>query len=205
MNNVLIIDPHPVVLEMMTAIARAEFPNARIRATPCLNDALKLAGAEPIDLALLDLGLPGCEGISALVKFRRAAPGVWVVVFAASEDRAVVLAALEAGAKGYIPKTSQPLVISAALRVVAAGSTYVPPQALSDAPFADPAPVALTERQRDVLRLIARGLANKEIAKELHIAKDTVKQHAKAVYQALGIGSRSQAARAAERCGIRLD
>jgi len=127
-------------------------------------------------------------------------------VLSASEDLEVILAALEAGARGYIPKSSKREVICAALRIVAAGSIYVPPQAISAQPgAAAPAQeTALTERQLDVLRLMTRGFANKEIAAQLSIAKDTVKQHAKAVYAALGVGNRSQAARAAERRGIKL-
>lgn len=206
MRSLLIVDPHPVVLEIMTRITRTEFPSATIRVTGSLHEAQEIASsAEAVDLVLLDLGMPGCGGIGALVQLRRVAPAAAVVVFCASEERALVLAALDAGAKGYIPKTSTPALISAALRIVAAGGIYVPPQALADGSAGEPMLVTLTERQRDVLRLIARGLCNKEIAKELHIAQDTVKQHARAVYAALGIRTRTQAARAAERWGIRLD
>ena len=205
-SSVLIVAPHPLVLEIMTRVTQTEFPAAMIRVTGSLHEAQAIAScALTVDLVLLDLGMPGCGGIGALVQLRRAAPIPAVVVFSANEERPLVLAALEAGAKGYIPMTSSPALISAALRIVAAGGVYVPPQALADGSMGEPTLVALTERQREVLRLIVRGLCNKEIAKELRIAKDTVKQHAKAVYAALGIRSRAQAARAAERWGIRLD
>lgn len=208
MKNILVVDDHPVVLEVMSALARAEFSDATIyHARDCEAAEQAAASVKALDLVLLDLGLPGCAGIWSLTRLREIAPELRVVVFSASEERQVILAALEAGARGYIPKTSEPEVIRAALRLVAAGSIYVPPQALSLQVAAEeepPAALALTERQLDVLRLITRGFANKEIAGQLRIAKDTVKQHAKAVYAALGIANRAQAARAAERRGIKL-
>ena len=85
------------------------------------------------------------------------------------------------------------------------GGIYVPPQAINGHANGSESPLPLTGRQLDVLRLIVKGMANKEIARHLRIAKDTVKQHAKAVYAALGIATRSQAAHAAERRGIKLD
>ena len=207
MRKILIADYHPMVVEMMSAIARRVFAEAEIHTAAGLAEAqelMRIAGS--IDLVLLDLGLPGCPGIDALIRFRQRFPAARVVVVSASEDRGVVLAALDAGARGYIPKTLMPEVIAAALRLVAAGGLFVPPQALViHDTVAVSASGPLTERQLDVLKLMARGLANKEIATELRIAKETVKQHAKAVYSALGIAGRSQAARAAERRGIKLD
>jgi DNA-binding NarL/FixJ family response regulator len=144
--------------------------------------------------------VPGCSGMDALTAFRQAFPQARVVVVSANEDRASVVGALEAGAAGYVPKTHAPPLVAAALRVVAEGGTYVPPQALQEGERQ-----ALTARQLDVLRLMARGLGNREIAQQLRIAKDTVKQHAKALYAALGVASREQAGPAAQRRGIKLD
>src|SRR5262249_48840124 len=99
-----------------------------------------------------------------------------------------------------------PRVIASALQLVAAGGVYIPPQAIGAQSCGEvkaQLPM-LTGRQLDVLRLITRGFANKDIAAQLRIAKDTVKQHAKAVYSALGVANRSQAARAVERRGINL-
>lgn len=203
MNAILIVDDHPLIVEIMGAVARAAFPGAAVRSAKGLADALKAARDEPVDLVLLDLGLPGCRDITALTQFRAAFPALRVVVVSATEERSVVLAALEAGAAGYIPKTSRPDVVAAALKLVGAGGTYVPPQAL-DRERTGPEH-GLTGRQLDVLRLIVRGLPNKEIAQNLRIAQDTVKQHAKAVYAVLGVSSRAQAGRAAERRGIKFD
>lgn len=209
-NRILIVDDHPLVLTVLGAVVQAVFPNAQTRSVASLEEALDAASATP-DLVLLDLGLPGCTGIAALTRILAAHAAARVIVVSATETRDTILAALEAGAAGYIPKTSKPDVFVAALRLVAAGGTYVPPQALPLEPPIPAEPVVaerrgeLTERQREVLRLIAKGMGNKEIARNLCIAHDTVKQHAKAVYAALGVGSRLQAARVAESLGIKLD
>jgi DNA-binding NarL/FixJ family response regulator len=207
MKNVLIVDDHPMVVEIMGAYARTLFPDAKVETANALAQAIDCARtAENLDLVLLDLRLPDCEGITALTRFREAFPAVPTVVVSATEDRAVVMEALNAGAAGYIPKTSSPPVVMAALRLVAAGGTYVPPQVLQakDPGSAHEGDGELTERERDVLRLMVRGFGNKEIAQDLHIAPDTVKNHARAIYAALGIASRADAARAVERRGIKL-
>lgn len=209
MTNVLIVDDHPLLLRGLDAIARSVFPEARVRTAASCEEALEIArSADAPDLVLLDLSLPGCAGTMALERFRQAQPSTRVVVVSSSEERELVLAALEEGAAGYIPNTSKPEIFIAALRLVAAGGVYVPPQALrAEVPAAVvyQRKAELTERQRDVLRLIAKGMGNKEIARHLRIAKDTVKQHAKAVYAALGVAGRAQAARAAEARGIKFD
>jgi DNA-binding NarL/FixJ family response regulator len=201
--RVLLVDDHPMIHEVLGAVVRGVFAQASLELSCTLEQAIARAGeGEPPDLVLLDLGLPGCFGIEALIRFRKAHPEVRVVVVSANEDRSSVVGALEAGAAGYVPKTHAPPLIAAALRVVAEGGTYLPPQALGDG---DCEQHELTERQLDVLRLLAKGMCNKEIAQRLRIAKDTVKQHAKAVYAALGVESRNKAGIAAQRRGIKLD
>lgn len=183
--------------------ARAAFPGAHVDTAGSVVEAIERASAG-VDIVMLDLGLPGCAGIEALTRMRAAYPEASIVVVSATEERAVILAALAAGAAGYIPKTSKPNVVTAALRLVAEGGVYVPPQALQGERPAGEA-IGLTGRQMQVLRLLARGFGNKEIALSLCITKDTVKQHAKAVYAALGVTGRAQAGRAAERRGIKFD
>ncbi|MGH8706260.1 MAG: response regulator [Burkholderiales bacterium] len=207
--KVLIVDDHPILHEVLGAVARSVFRDADISFAKNLEEAFARAReGETLDLVLLDLGLPGCAGLDALAEFRAAFPALRTIVVSATEDRVSVLRALELGAIGYVPKTHAPPLIAAALRLISEGGMYVPPQAIggdADTRAARDATIPLTGRQLDVLRLIVKGMANKEIAQHLRIAKDTVKQHAKAVYAALGIATRSQAARAAERRGIKLD
>lgn len=128
-----------------------------------------------------------------------------VVVFSANEDPQVMLATLDAGARGYIPKTRGKSLVSAALLLVAAGDFYVPPEIRRAHELAMTQSVRFTNRQRQVLRGIAQGLSNKQIARSLSIGEETVKHHIKPVFAALGITSRAQAASAVTRHGIKLD
>jgi DNA-binding NarL/FixJ family response regulator len=126
--RVLLVDDHPMNQEVLGAVARGVFGNADIEIASDLGQAIGSAGkGEAPDLVLLDLGLPGCAGIEALIAFRRAYPQMRVVVVSANEDRGCVMGALQAGAAGYLPKTHAPPLMAAALRFVAAGGTYVPP------------------------------------------------------------------------------
>jgi DNA-binding NarL/FixJ family response regulator len=150
-----------------------------------------------------------------------AAPNSRVVVVSGESDARVVHAALEAGAVGFVPKTSTPRGMVDALRVAAAGGVSLPdttvPADLDFDAAAEPASHAgmplraiaeafpmLTPRQQQVLAALARGLSNKAIARELDAAEGTIKQHAHAIYQALGVDSRTEALYVLARRGVRL-
>lgn len=207
MRGVLVVDDHPIVLEVMSAIVSAVFVQAQIYSADNLASAIEIAQiTDGIELALLDLGLPDAVGLEVLNRFLAACPLIPAVVVSGAEERDVVLAALRAGARGYVPKTSKHDVIVAALRLVAAGGMYVPPQAIAEDSAAEAVLAhSLTGRQMDVLRLMAKGLADKQIAKHLRISHDTVRNHARALYVALGVESRKEAARAATQRGIKFD
>lgn len=206
--DILIIDDHPIIHEVLGAIARNAFPEARLHFAMDLNEAYAHSrGAQGLDVVILDLGLPNCTGIEALSRFRTIHPDVPILVVSACDDRETVMKAMRSGAAGYVPKSAKPQVIAGALRVVAAGQIYVPPIAIADI-FKVPAPAQnhrLTERQRDVMRLVLKGLANKEIARELTISENTVKQHLQSVYSYFGVSSRAQAVLAATRTQLKLD
>jgi DNA-binding NarL/FixJ family response regulator len=206
--NILIVDDHPMVQEVLQSVAGEVFDRPSIRTARSIAEAIEKARAGAPDLVLLDLGLPECEGIDALKRFRRAHPQPRVVVFSEAEDPACMVAAMQAGAAGFLMKTLTRPLISAALRLVAAGGIYLPPQAIAERRIITPSRRRkrdLTERQLDVLRLIVKGFRNKQIAQRLKIAEDTVKQHARAAYGVLGVSSRTQAMTAAARRGIRAD
>jgi DNA-binding NarL/FixJ family response regulator len=208
----LVIDDHPLIQEIVPAVLAKALGEVDVATESTLEAGIARASREEIpELVVLDLGLPGCEGLEALARFRSKFPEVLLVVFSGTTDRALIVAALEAGADGYIPKTSKPAVMIAALKVVAAGGTYVPPEALEDAvEEARPArrrrtaALDLTERQKQVLRLILKGYNNERIASELSIAPNTVKQHAHAIFTALGVSTRAEAVIAAARHGLSL-
>jgi len=206
--NILIVDDHPFIHEYIGATLRKAFGECAVRHALSLAEALeKAAAAPPVEVALLDLGLKDSSGLRTLRRFRKELPDVRVVVFSADDHPDLVLGAIKAGAVGYLPKTSPFAVVQAALGLVAAGGTSFPPPALEEAylKLAAPAEPDLTGRQAEVVRLIALGFANKEIAQRLEITEDTVKQHARAAYAALGVSSRTQAVNALARRGIPLD
>jgi DNA-binding NarL/FixJ family response regulator len=126
--EVLIVDDDPLLSEYLQAVLRKALKGVIVAAARDLGSALERTGVgEAPDLVLLDLGLPGCSGLEALLRFRSRFPGVRVAVVSANEEPSVIAAALEAGASGFIPKTSKLDVMIAAIRHVAAGGTYVPP------------------------------------------------------------------------------
>jgi DNA-binding NarL/FixJ family response regulator len=208
----LVIDDHPLIREIVPAVLAKALGEVAVATESTLEAGIARASRDEIpELVVLDLGLPGCQGLEALARFRSRFPEVPLVVFSGTTDRASIVAALEAGAVGYIPKTSKPDVMVAALKVVAAGGTYVPPEALEEqdeqerpARRRGAAALDLTERQKQVLRLILKGYNNERIASELSIAPNTVKQHAHAIFTALGVSTRTEAVIAAARHGLSL-
>jgi DNA-binding NarL/FixJ family response regulator len=199
----LVIDDHPLVHEIIPAVLRKALGEVAVTTEATLEAGLaRAADAALPDLVLLDLGLPGCEGLEAVSRFRAKFPDVPLVVLSGTCDRTSIIGAFDAGAIGYIPKTSKPDVMIAAIKLVAAGGTYVPPEALQGG--MEKADLDLTQRQKDVLRLILKGYNNERIAAKLEISPATVKQHAHAIFTALGVSTRADAVIAAARLGLSL-
>lgn len=159
-----------------------------------------------LQLALLDLCMPGQDGFTALDTIARSYPALPIVVLSASESPEDMRRALGNGAMGYIPKSASAPVILNALRLVLAGGIYVPPALLKteSRPLVDaaPTPRKLTPRQLDVLGRMIEGKANKVIAAELSVSEATVKAHISAVFDALNVTNRTMAARVAARFGL---
>jgi DNA-binding NarL/FixJ family response regulator len=192
--NVLIVDDHPMVLEYLSGAVGKALPGAVVRTAGDLQTALERARELEPQMVLVDLGLPGCGGIDSVLRFRTMFPNVPTVVVSANDDHLSVRGALAAGAAGFIPKSSSPTVVVGALRLIAEGGRYIPPEALQARPAdkgtIEPADI-LTDRQRDVLARMLNGRSNSQIAKELDISEGTAKQHAHAVYAAFGVSSRA--------------
>ena len=214
--KLLVVDDHPLLREAVQGVVTRLEPGAVVLAVGDSERGFAIADAEPdLDLVLLDLNLPGLAGIPALKAWRRRYPEVPVVVLSSADDRPTVLAAIAAGAAGFIPKSSSNEVLLNALRLVLAGGKYLPPEAL--APVAGSGARArrvatgrtrsletlgLTDRQAQVLKLLAAGKSNKLICRELDLAERTVKAHISAVFRALGVTTRTQAALAAAKLGL---
>lgn len=219
--RILVVDDHPLMADAIK-LALLQLAGATIvDSAGTLERAFALAGEAPEpDLALLDLGLPDCNGLDALTRFRERLPQLPVVVVSGASDGASILGALDIGAMGYILKTSPKDVLLNAVRLVVSGGIYVPVEALKPhesgaAELAGaaarpqgatrPDQIGLSARQADVLGLLLKGLPNKLIARKLDIAENTVKIHVSAVLRALGVSTRTQALIAASRLGLRLD
>lgn len=209
----LIIDDHPLVREAVANVLRGLDPSAEVAGVGDCSNGLEVASrGAAYDLVLLDLNLPGLSGIPALKRWRSRFPAVPVVVLSATDDAPTVLAAINEGAAGYIPKSSSNEVMREALRLVLAGGKYLPPERLARPgasasklnrqPVGRAGTLGLTDRQMAVLRLIVRGAPNKVICRELGLAERTVKAHVTAVLRALGVSSRTQAAVEAVRLGV---
>jgi len=171
-----------------------------------LDEAMELVTRHPdVDLMLLDLNMPGMNGQTGIERVTEVYPQLPVIVLSASETKEIVHAVMAAGASGFIPKSSSSAVMQSAIRLVLAGGVYLPPQLLT----ADAVGSAghngqakLTDRQRDVLRLLAAGMSNKQICRELELGEGTIKVHIAAIFRALDVSNRTEAANAAHRLGL---
>ena len=123
--EVLLVDDQAVTVQVFAAAVRRTFSGARVHTAVALAEALQIAAGRPIDLVLLDIGLPACDGIDALERFRKEFPALPILVVSASEDQARIKACLDAGARGYLPKRAAVENLPAAMKIVADGGRYV--------------------------------------------------------------------------------
>jgi two-component system, NarL family, response regulator LiaR len=198
--TILVADDHPVVRQgLRTFLATQEDLDVVGEAATCAEAAERAAELRP-DVVLLDLVMPGGDGIEAARKIRDASPGSKVIVLTSYPDDATVLPALEAGAAGYLLKDIEPQELADGVRRVHRGESLLHPavarRVIREAvgPGSASARDALTPRELDVLRLLARGLPNKLIARELGIAERTVKTHVSSILAKLDVTDRTQAA-----------
>lgn len=202
MLDVLVVDDHPLFRDAIVNVVADLDPDHRVEEACSLDEALAAVAALPDrDLILLDLFLPGAEGLDGLTALRAAAPAVPIVVVSAWSERGPVLQAIERGAIGYIPKTSPRPVFVQALRQVLGGAIYVPAEVMRDTGAARLPPscgvsadnfAGLTRMQLTVLRHLAHGDSNKKIARALGLAEPTVKGHVSALLRKLNLHSRAQ-------------
>ncbi len=222
--KILIVDDHPLMSEALATILKIVTPGAHVSIEATLGQACVYLQEQPgTELLLLDLMLPDVQDFSGLDTVRERFPTLPVVVIAADRSPSVILECLNRGAAGYVPKSAPRDVLMSALKTVASGGIYVPPEAVAKLPVQLPKNLAaqvlaaggskprlmtalgLTGRQQDVLRLILIGAPNKVICRELSLAEGTVKVHVSAVLRSLGAANRTQAVVAASRLGLRVD
>ena len=168
-------------------------------------EAVDICAAALPDVAIIDLEMPILDGIEATRRIRDASPTTSVIVFTSFSDRERILRALDAGAIGYVLKDAEPEELHGAIRAAMRGEAPLAPKAAAALLAARSGATLshdLTEREREVLGLVASGLANKQIARKLSISEKTVKGHLTRVFQAIGVTDRTQAALWAERNGL---
>jgi DNA-binding NarL/FixJ family response regulator len=205
--RVLIADDHEVVLHGLRNFLSIDAEIEVVGAAEDGEEALRLARDLRPDVVLMDLVMPHLDGIGATRAIRAELPDTEVIALTSVLEDALVVEAVRAGAIGYLLKDTRLPDLTRAIRAAAAGQVQLSPQAaarlLREVRSPDPGPTeALTEREIEVLRLIARGRANKEIARDLSIAEKTVKTHVSSVLGKLGLQSRTQAALYAGRIGL---
>jgi len=199
----LIADDHPMVRDALSRTLRGVEPRFEIVEAADAPGAIALLQQQAVSLLLVDLQMPGMDGVAGVRRLRALFPTVPLVVVSADQEPATVRAALAAGAAAYLPKSEPPEVLQQALRLVLAGGTYTPAAALAESVAAGrPDLHALTPRQRDVLRGLSRGLPNKLIARELNLSEGTVKIHIAAVLRTLRARNRTEAVVLARQLGF---
>jgi DNA-binding NarL/FixJ family response regulator len=205
MIRLMVIDDHPIVRQGLTAALDDE-PNFRVvAAVGSAEEALAIVGSDRPNVILLDLELPGLAGVEAIPRLIEASPAAQVLVFTAYDTDERVLGAIRAGAKGYLLKGAAVAAIARAVRDVAAGGSALEPRIAAKlvASVRTPRPPdQLTDREREVLGLIARGLPGKRIAHALSISESTVKFHAASLLRKLGAENRASAVAIATERGL---
>jgi len=221
MLKLLVIEDHTLVREGLVNLLAQVEDGVVVADRPDFESALALLDDEDeVDLILLDLALPGIDGFAGLDILRRRYPAIPVAVVSAFDDLPTVTRVMNLGASGFIPKSFSGEQLLAAVRHVLAGEIFRPggagkgghlddavplPPSGSGSAGVTPAEIGLTERQAQVLALLARGLSNREIAAHLELSEGTVKIHVTAILKALGVASRTQALIAVTRYGIDLE
>lgn len=201
MIHLLLIDDHFVVRSGLVASLELEDDLKVVGEADRGEDVLRLFAKTKPDVVLMDLQLPGLSGIDATAALLRDHPTARVLIFSTFARDEEIQAALKAGARGYLQKSSSRDELLAAIRNVARGENSLPPeiaQRLQER-LAEP---EITPREREIIILVARGNANKEIAATLGISEDTVKQHVSRILVKLKVNDRAQATAEAIRCGI---
>ncbi len=210
--KLLIVDDHPVLRDGLAALLQHAGPDTTVLQARDAGEGLAIADScGDLDVIILDLEMPGMKGVEALSEFGRKRPDVPVIVLSSSEDPDDVRKSLAAGALGYVPKSASQQVLLSAIRLVLNGDLYIPPLILDEDPTAagqrirtagsEGAP-QLTQRQIEILRLLSEGMPNKTIAAALNLSVKTVKVHITAIFKALNVANRTQAAVAGRKAGI---
>ena len=205
--RIVLVDDHPIVREGLAAVLATQPDFEIIGQANDGTEAIDIVSALRPDIVVLDLAMPNMDGVQALRMMRAEHPELKTLVFTASETDDRIIGAVQAGAKGYLLKGAPRDELFSAIRVIARGGSLLSPVVAArllqriaepESPVAEP----LTEREHEVLGLLAQGLPNKEIAAQLGIGERTAKFHVSAIMAKLGASNRTEAVRAAVQQGL---
>lgn len=204
--KLLIADDHGLFRLGLKASIEQKIENTEVLEAQDAKSAMECMEREKdLVLALLDINIPGNEGLSFIFNAIERYPNLKVCVISGSEEAAVISAVMEKGAKGFIPKSSANEVIFSAIQIILSGGQYFPMELLNKAASKTERSLSrLTPRQIDVLKAMAEGQANKQIADNLHISVGTVKTHITAIFEELTVSNRTQAINVARDKGLIL-
>ena len=195
--TIIIADDHPLFRNALFQSVHMAISGANLLEADSLSSLLGLLEkSEEPDLILLDLKMPGANGMSGLIQLRADHPDIPIVVISASEEASIVSQVKMHGAFGFIPKSSDMKVLIGALNQVLDGEPYFPIELMSDdATYSDLAEkiATLTPQQYKVLGMLSDGLLNKQIAYDLNVSEATIKAHMTAIFRKLGVKNRTQA------------
>jgi DNA-binding NarL/FixJ family response regulator len=204
--NVLLIDDHFCAREGVACLLKQIIPELQVFEAENFDDGLALAKQRPLNLVMLDVQLPGKDGLVGLSEIKQAFPELCVVMFSGLDDRELVFEALRLGAMGFIVKTVSRQVFVEALRDVLSGKVYLPASAVGPRPavvpsmaidaavrsVSDPDSLGLTPREFEVLTWLVQGKCNKAIARQLGIEEQTVRNHLRPIFQKFGVARRAE-------------
>lgn len=206
MIRVLIADDHTVLRHGLRLILNAadgiSVAGEAVDGREAVAKALEL---QP-DVVLMDVNMPELNGIEATRQIRAVRPDIQILMLTISKQDEDLIGAIKAGARGYLLKSAESGQVIESIRRVAAGQAILPPsmmaRVLDELAHPTPTPGDLTGREVDILKLVARGLGNKDIAAELHISENTVKTHMRHILEKLNLNNRAEAAAYAVRSGL---
>ena len=205
--KILIADDHPLVREGIRFVLNRMDAEKHIDEAKDFNEVLTFLKQNPdLKLIMLDLSMPGMDGITSIVELQEKYPETFIIIVSATADINTIREAINSGAKGYIHKSSNNEIMINAVQLVLAGGLYLPPQ-WTEAEFKTSPPEAeiLTSRQQEVISLLAIGKSNKEIAKEFSISDKTVKAHLSEIFKRLNADNRTHAVHYARQLGLIQD
>lgn len=208
--KVLIADDHALFRDGLGMRLEQIDPEVVILQASSFTQALKIIDEEKkIDLVILDLDMPDMSWEEGLPEIKKKAENARFVVISASEDVRNIRKVLESGVCGYIPKRSDPKILNSALQLVLDGGTYIPPvvmefgnNSMIGLNNSKPKGKTLTNRQSQVLDLVAQGMSNKQIAFAMGVSEATVKLHINALLRSIGVTNRTQAVVTAQKMGL---